>query len=346
MGIPGEEAFLTITYVGEEHPEASPAGTPGEYEIVLLLRRPDAPIEPAANFSFETGEHTGTSLLGIAYPAVTFADARNNQTGIDAGINLYVAVEGGMPLVAKGYPNKDGFLSDVRIAIEADSFVDAGKKARLLFAPLLSAIALEHDVPLIVSHTIIREKATDLIHRGVELPYLGAALSMSPHAQSPEARALFNRYRDAVNSTDPNWRFLCFASIVEQLWKQQKTVASRGGAAIDLEAIRIPKRDDEAAAWVKDALPMHYDLVDQVALDAVPAEARGLTTNEVIRTYVRPLRTTIAHTILEEGDIPTGANDVEHVARVRHWLPMLRCITRLHLRAVYGIPATAKGVPN
>lgn len=156
---------------------------------------------------------------------------------------------------------------------------------------------------------------------------------MQPHAQVPEARALFNRYRDGINSEDPNWRFLCFASIVEQLWKKTKADKST-----DLENIVVPKDDAEFIKWFKSGFPNSYSLDDGICLNDVPTEARGMTTNDVIKTYIKPVRHAIAHSLLEDGTLPTDKDDVKHRAEVRKWATLLRCITRIHLQAVYKIP--------
>lgn len=332
MGFPGEESYLTITFVYADGFEASPAGQPGDYDIMLYFRRPGASIDQA-NISFDTEQHDGTSLLAIANPALVFHDPKFDVP--DTRIKLYVSTNEGQQAEAFGFPNKDGFLSDMRTTLTAANFADAEKKANLLFNPLLSAIAFSSDVPLEVSRTVIREKATSVARRGVTLPFPITAAGIQAHAQPPEARVLFNRYRDAINSSDPNWRFLCFASIAEQLWKRTQNDANLG---IDLEHIVIPVKNDELAAWFRSAFPKSYPLGEQIILDSVPSEARGETTNQVIKKYIRPLRTAIAHSLLEDGALPNERDDVKHLLEVRKWLPILRCITRVHLRAVYGPP--------
>lgn len=168
LGIPGEEVSLTITPVFADGREPAPAGIPGEYEITLMLRRLDSSIEVPANFSLDTRYHKGTSQLAIANPAARFADDRFN--GPDTKINIYVATDQGVQVVAAGYPNDEGYLSDVRMTITAASFADASRKASLMLHPALSALAFAGDVPVVVSHTIIRETSTEVVRRTVEVP--------------------------------------------------------------------------------------------------------------------------------------------------------------------------------
>jgi hypothetical protein len=253
----------------------------------------------------------------------------------DTKIKLYVMAEQAVKLEAFGSPNKDGYLSDLRVTLVAGSMVDAGNQAKLLLMPAISALAFSSDIPLHISHTVVREKATGVVQRDVVVRFQPAATVALPHGQPPEARVLFNRYRDGINSDDPNWRFLCFASIVEQLWKKTKADKT---PQVDLENIVIPKDDAAIIAWLKSGFPKAYVLEDHICLDAVPVEARGLTTNEVVVKHIRPLRTTIAHSLLEDGSLPSERDEVKHRAEIRKWSVLLRCITRLHMQEVYKIP--------
>jgi hypothetical protein len=335
--LPGEEAVLTITFSTKDGEIGSPAGQFGEYEIVLFFRRPDAAIA-STNFSFDMDQHSGSSLLAIANPALKFNDPRFDVA--DTKIKLYVSVGGGLSAEAFGFPNKDGYLSDLRITLQCDSFADASKKTILLFTPMISAISFSSDIPLIMSHSIIREKATAVMQRTVIAPFPVSQVSLLPHAQTPEARVLLNRYRDGLSSNDPSWRFLCFASILEQLWKRNQTEKKHGSP--DLEAIQIPEGNGEIVAWFSAAFPGTHKLRDDLVLDSVPTEARGITTNQVIVNYIRPLRKAIAHSLIEDGTLPSEANEVDHLLEVRKWLPILRCITRYHLRAIIDLPEVSR----
>jgi len=124
-----------------------------------------------------------------------------------------------------------------------------------------------------------------------------------------------------------------------QAGKQQRARRLAGDQSVDLESIQIPTDNAEIIAWVRTSLPASYDLPDEICLEVVPDEARGLTTNEVAVQFIRPLRAAVAHSLLEGGVLPTETNDVEHLIQVRKWTRLLRSMTRLHLRAVYGIPA-------
>lgn len=338
IGLPGELVDLAVVPEFSNRPAAGPSGTKGDYEVIVTLRRSDTPIAPPTNFDFDTSSHKGTSQLAIAFPAALHVDPRLNVPGAVFHINIYVRAYDGSQLVAKGFPNEAGFLSDIRLTFEAESFDDADKRFRLMINPALSAISFASDVPLVASHTVIREIGTHAVRRSVVLPFPDAPVNLQPHNQSAEARTIVNMYRDALNSADANWRFLGFSRIVEQLWKIQRANRKTGAAStIDLESIRIPTDVAELAKWVRSAFPKHYVLLDTACLEIVPVEARGLTTNEVINSFTRPIRADIAHGLLEDGALPSEKNDVEHLNRVHKWLPLLRVIARMHLNECFGI---------
>lgn len=331
LGVPGEEAFVLITYVIKDGTETPKEGAHGEYDVVFYFRKPGAVFDEK-NISLDIDQHTGSSLLAIANPALNFNDPRFD--GQDTKMKLYVATTENLKAEAFGTPNKDGFLSDIRVTLTADSIVDAGKRAKVLLIPAISALSFASDIPLHISHTVVREKATGVTQRDLVVPFLPAAARLQPYGLQADARVLFNRYRDGLNSEDPNWRFLCFASILEQLWK--KTEADK---SVDLRNIVIPKTDRDLIAWFKAAFPEPFNaLEDRICLDDVPMEARGMTTNDVIMKYVKPLRHSIAHSLLEDGALPSDQDDVKHRAEVRKWATLLRCITRIHLQAVYRLP--------
>lgn len=337
FGIPGEEHRLTITPVHENGFEPSPSGSAGKYRITFVLRRPDSPIEPTSNFDFDAEKHTGTSHVAISAPAARFADDRFNTPGTT--LQIEVTTGDGRRFSAFASPNQDGYLSDVVLEMHASHFQEADVNARLLIEPVLSAISTQHDVPLLVSHIVIKEIATEVVQRTILTPFPVVAGANIPAVQSAEARTLIGYYRDALNSNDPEWRFLCFARIVEQLWKWQSSRNAAGeNLNFDLERVQIPTDPAAVEQWVRSAFPSTADLDEGAINDAVPTEARGLTTNEVIVRYIRPLRADIAHGLFERGLLPPTKNDVEHADKVRKWLPMLRCIARVHLKAVFGFP--------
>lgn len=336
FGLAGEEHNLVMTHVRRDGREPSPNGRLGNYDVTFVLRRPDAPVEAIDNVDFDGSKHIGTSHLAISTPALRFDDPRLNTE--ETRIKIDIAAEG-RPFVAFANPNRDGYMSDVTMTISAESFNDASIKAQLMITPIFSSISALNDIPLVVSHISMREQSSEVVHRTVVSPFPVVAGVSIPGEQTAEARTLVNSYRDALNSNDPNWRFLCFSRIVEQLWKWQIARISAGETlAFDLEGIRIPSDDLSVKLWVASAFPAHYSFDDQAYVDIVPTEARGMTTNGVIKEYTRPIRDDIAHGLFDRGLLPPTKNDVAHSERVRRWLPMLRCIARVHLRAVFGFP--------
>jgi hypothetical protein len=335
MGIPGEESGVCITFVTKDGEVGGPTGSPGNYNVVFFFRSPSAATD-SSNFSMGVDEHNGSSLLAISRPALRLNDPRFDLS--ETHIEVSVSTVEGLQAKASGYPNKDGFLSDLRVTLTCESFADAQIKSHQLFIPLISALSFASDIPLIIGHTVLIEEATHVTQRTIIPPFPVAATSLHTSAHTPEARILFSRYRDGLNANDPNWRLLCFASIVEQLWKMSRANPPQ---ALDLEAIVIPEEPRGLLSWFRSAFPSNYRMDDDLILGAVPLEARGVSTDEVIRKYIRPLRTAVAHSLIEDGKLPTEASEAKHLADVTRWLPLLRCITRHHLNATFR-PANAK----
>lgn len=165
---------LPITFVTKDGKElGGPLGGKGVYNIVYFFRRADVSPNPG-DFDLGIDEHIGTSLLAVASPALTFAGPP--ETWADH-IKLSVTNETGVH-EALGYPNSQGFLSDVRSRLNCDSFEDAGIKADTLFLPFVSALSFKADVPLMVSHRIIVEETTGTIQRTITPGYPASQLPM------------------------------------------------------------------------------------------------------------------------------------------------------------------------
>lgn len=157
IGVPGEEASVLITFVAADGTESPIEGSAGEYDVVFYFRKPGAVVDETA-FSLGIDEHVGSSLLAIANPAMKFNDSRFD--GQETKMRLHVITEQGQSGIAIGEANKAGYLSDLRITVIAASIKDAGYQAKLLLLPAISTLAFASDIPLHISYTVVREKAT------------------------------------------------------------------------------------------------------------------------------------------------------------------------------------------
>jgi hypothetical protein len=181
IGLPGEETSLSITFSTKDGEIGSPAGQPGEYDIVFFFRRPDAAIA-STDFSFDTEHHNGSSLLAIANPALKFNDSRLDVA--DTKIKLYVAVGSGLTVEAFGFPNNEGCLSDVRATLQCDSFADASKNVFIGY--MITALHLRFN---------FTSSMAVGIYRLVPLPKNGVRRGMLVAACAPPDAAELGRRR-------------------------------------------------------------------------------------------------------------------------------------------------------
>ena len=226
LGLAGEEQKIAVVSVVRGKPEPPPSGSPGIYAVTFGLKRPGEPDDIGASLSISTAPNSGSSHLAISWPAARFENERFNLAG--SQIQMDVEVESRRFKVI-GSPNEAGYLSDLNIELQAASVDEAQTNAELIVLPAISAFSAFYDIPLIVRHTTIREVISGTLTRTFTTPFMdvGGGLTI-PAAHSPELRTLLLSYRDALNSNDPRWRFLCLIKIVEQLWNGKVGNEKRG----------------------------------------------------------------------------------------------------------------------
>jgi hypothetical protein len=106
MGFPGEAGDLHVINQfkeGDLRNDAPLPGSPGQYIVTFLLRRPGYNLVPEGQYSFATGLE-GDSHLAIAKPA--YAPPGNPDADM---IKIYGQTEDGK-FIFTGHPNKRGFL--------------------------------------------------------------------------------------------------------------------------------------------------------------------------------------------------------------------------------------------
>jgi hypothetical protein len=249
LGLAGEEQKIAVVSVVRGKPEPPPSGSPGIYAVTFGLKRPGEPDDIGASLSISTAPNSGSSHLAISWPAARFENERFNVAG--SQIQMDVEVESRRFKVI-GSPNEAGYLSDLNIELQAASVDEAQTNAELIVLPAISAFSAIYDIPIIVRHTTIREVITGTVTRTFTTPFMdvGGGLTI-PAAHSPELRTLLLSYRDALNSNDPRWRFLCLIKIVEQLWKWQSRERKEGQSSVNLESIMVPTDIQEIKEWIR-----------------------------------------------------------------------------------------------
>src|SRR5262249_12942327 len=96
---------------------------------------------------------------------------------------------------------------------------------------------------------------------------------------------------------------------------------------------RIPKEPAEFEQWLNAIYPLRRKW-DEMALESVfVAEARGRKINDLLDKELTDLRVDIAHTLSDKsGEVTLSVDEALHLAKVNHWLPLLKCIVRRMLK--------------
>jgi len=341
--------FQPVFPKGDWRNDIPVGGAPGNYEAVLTFRRSDVP--PVPPNEVKTWEHIrGDSHVQLA------TDPKHFDTDI---LRLQVIVDG-IATTALGHVNDKGFLSRCVIeTIAAANFLDAENKAIIAISPWLSSISFKADVPLQIAQIDIIELASgsqsvrySLIAFDKTLPPVNAG-----EAIDPIFRGLYSLYREAENSNSETYKFLCYYKITELLreFRNQRGQSMSQGqrsVAYSIEE-RFPSDEAALAAWLKGLFPFYN--FDQVGLAQLPVEVRGKKANNIMDTYLRPLRVKIAHAltvvvqsalpathsrVLQQMDDPTALRDV------LNWLPAAKCIARLQLQNEISLHAASQSTPN
>lgn len=212
---------FTIAYrYDASHPNASqsdePDGLPGIYEIRFALSNP------------------GKESFRDSIDAEAFLASGHSNVIVPVDIdNLKVTIynESGERVEIIFYHNEEGALTQARLRLEEQSFNDAESIAYDLVMPLLSSWSYHLDVALDVAGYRITEESTQSFR--VVLGVVGKAKGFSspPYQSTPEFRALFASYREAMNATNVFYQFLCFYKVIEGSYKMREV---RKGKAVAL----------------------------------------------------------------------------------------------------------------
>jgi hypothetical protein len=138
-------------------------------------------------------------------------------------------------------------------------------------------------------------------------------------------------YREGLSSRNELYSYLCFYKIIEAV-ERQNTIegakAAKSGTPPTKRAQhRLPKDDATIASWAKQMFPGWYKWSHFSIGSISPKEARGVKLGSVRESFLRPLRDSIAHGLLDDVGI-IDVDDPDLHGRVRYWLPYLRSMAR------------------
>lgn len=334
-GLPGHlhQCILQAHYADPNDPRnlEKPGGQPGKYKVIFTLSRPG--FSPLPDSEFSVADHLkGDSHLAITKPAMidlNFPDA-------DA-INLSVATENGR-FNFTGRPNRNGFLAGIELdEIEAENCKQAAVKAYHALMPTLSSFSLFFNIPLNIYQVDVTELRTNSRLFTMLMPFRNTPLTAVPFDQlSEELLRYASFYREGMNSSSPNYQFLCYFKIIEGLRKRRERLTNeakdRGEQIQSRPRPIIPETPEDQAKWVDSLFPVRWQL-DELALNSIfPSEACGRKVADVVQKELTMIRHRIAHGLLDGGEPAASIDHMPDVDEVDRWLPLTKCLSRLHIK--------------
>lgn len=320
---PGEQGKLSLV---PDH--LLTAGEPGKYHAIFVLSRPSQMPSEESHFDF-SGAAEGDSHLAIAAPAFIHP----TLTGI-ASINLEAGTED-FNIKFSGRPNAKGYLGRIESeSFDALSFEDAESKAYHLLVKILSSFAGELDIPIHIGQMFVIEDKTSALTLRINVPPAETPLSLqSPPKLGGEFSYYASLYREALNSNSVIYRYLCFFKIIEGIRSRRERVIQESLANGQKPVRRIERFPSDPSVfqeWLKSIYSR--DWKGQAISQIFRAEVIGKKLNSVIDTHLVPLRNTVAHAILDSGELGMSSDDLLKLERVNYWLPATRVIVRRMLR--------------
>lgn len=300
-------------------------GEPGPYRVQFLLGRPGYPNTKEREFKF-IDEIVGTCHIRIAKP--------KSERGPHDTDKMVLQIVGptGKNYRLVGEPNDDGFLGKLVAELEADNAVAAEHEAYGAITPILSAWAMNSDVPLHIETIQVTDLKTHVSSLRVYTPHFEMNMpgGVSPFLQDDFCHYA-SIYREGLNTNSPFYRFLCFYKIIESLIaKRGREAGARKAAGQDprREYEVIPETTEQVLVLLKHLYPWRNSWDELGLMQIFPEEVRGKKVTVIRDNHLRPLRLGIAHALLDKGEITVILDKMEYIQAVNKWLPLCRVCAR------------------
>ncbi len=316
---------------GEPRNQLPLEGLPGLYEVTFVLHCPGYRLQPESQLSLASGLR-GDSHLAIMKPSHSSSWNFNvSKIQITARTEDEVFKFVGLPN-AKGHLGK--FIST---PFHANNWRHAEEIAYRAIALYLSLTSVNLDIPLEIGHRETKELSTGSISTSFVSPLLVAPIVTNATPISmPEFRSYAALYREALNTNNPVFEFLCLFKIIESLRARRTRLereARKTNVAYTPPSEILPGTLAQIKTWLESIFYVRRDF-DLATLDsAVPADLRGLPAADVIKNVLKPLRHNIAHALIgSEGELPLSADDLLHTHKVTSRLLVTKCLVRRMLK--------------
>lgn len=275
------QAFIVVPEFANTDPKSlikrSPVGSLGMYRVTFVLSIP--------------GKEAYRSELNIK----SLMESGESLLIVPKGINIKVEILRQQDLSSPPeaelmvYSNSDGALSKVEITVLASSFLDAQRQTSNIVLPLLSWWSYCYDVALDITGYEVYEKHTEVTMWVFGL--IGEAKAFHSDAlnlggiSKPLYRTIFASYREALNSTNVFYQFLCFYKVIEGTHKirnlRKEEVLAAGEHYRDIPE-RIPEKDSD------------IPISDPLVLESF-RPYKGKKFNSVLDQFRDILRNAVAH---------------------------------------------------
>jgi hypothetical protein len=324
-GVPGEEGRLTVApvfsdMVGREK-LIDIVGQPGKYRVQFLLGRPGYPITREREYKF-IDELVGSSHIKMFKP--------EPHRGPDDAERIILSFPGKSYQIV-GTSDKEGALAKFECELEAQNSYEAEAEAYNSLAPSLSAWSMNADVPIHIEKVQTTNLTTQVSTLRIVTPFLEMNFGGSPTAFQEDFCQYASIYREGLNNSSLNYRFLCFYKIIESLIARR----SRQGAVkkvVGLDPRRpyevIPETAEDINRLLKRLYPWLGTWDQTVVAQILPLEVRGKKVTAVRDKFLRPLRLGIAHALLQKGEITITLDKMEDIQAINKWLPLCRICAR------------------
>jgi len=298
-------------------------GLPGKYRVVLTLAKPGYPLHLPGRHALEsTLEGDSNLYIGSDF------EKRHRFLLKCEGKDFKMTMSA----------NSQGRLGKVILSeLEAQGFADAQSLSWRVVSPTLSLLAANLDIPLMIGQVDITELRTGSLSGSILVDFTDVGLHLFPLAgMSEEFKHYVSMYREALNSNSPLYEFLCLFKIIESIRER------RGRIAIELKA------SGESATRPKEQFPALEELPLRLAAllpetarrewqtkslsDTFPKAAYGRRFGFLIDEFLRPLRTRIAHGLLDTGELGFSIDEYGHLRSVERLLPLTKYMTRQMLK--------------
>ena len=324
-GIPGEEFKIIVAPIFAPNSRPSQAdvvGRPGRYRVQFLLARPGFPIGKEREFNF-IDNVVGTSHVRYTKP--------KSERGPNDPEGMEIQVQDKNYKI-QGITNEDGFLGKFVCELQAENSDAAESDAYGSLAPFLSAWSMNADIPIHIETVQTTNLTNQVSSRRVVAPHLEMNIGGGNAGTFVNEFCQYaSIYREGLNSNSAFYRFLCFYKIIESLIaKRGREAADKKKAGLDPRRSyeTIPEKLQDTPALLTRLYPWrpHWN---EVALNQIfPSEVLGKKITAIRDKQFQPLRVSIAHALLDSGEITAVLDKVEYIHAVNKWLPLCRICAR------------------